>query len=333
MSERVEQMEKILKERGMEILFARVASNLLHKGNVDEAINICENGLKKFPAYAHAHYVLASCYLSKKRQNEAKSEFERTLKLEPDHLRARKALTDLYHELGMEDAYKQNLQRLNYLDPLNREITDRVKEMGISVPWPKEVPTVEESADEKQKVEKIDLSQFDNRRDDFISIISGKQPESGETGSAGNNSEINETAGTDEDGKPIDYEDLDELKFDDGESTSEKKSDQWVRSEDNGEATEIIISRTGTVKDQKNSAGKPQTEPGGDSAKSDDDEQNESSQPKIVSQTLGEILVSQKKYTQALKVFELLQEQHPDNKGLEKKITFLKKIISLERKQ
>jgi len=330
-SERVEQMEKILKERGMEILFARVASNLLRKGNVDEAINICENGLKKFPAYAHAHYVLASCYLSKKRQNEAKNEFERTLKLDPGHLRARKDLTDLYHELGMEDAYKQNLQSLSYLDPLNREITKRVKELGISIPWPKEAPAAKESAGETPKIEKVDLSQFDNRKDDFISIISGKQSEGGEPGSVENDTAVDETGGTEENGKPIDYEDLDELKFENSGNEDEKKDDRWIRPEDNGEATEIIISKTGT--DQKNSGGKLKIKPGRDSDNPDNDEDKESTNPKIVSQTLGEILVSQKKYTQALKVFELLQEQHPDNKGLEKKITFLRKIISLEQKQ
>jgi predicted negative regulator of RcsB-dependent stress response len=329
-SERVEQMEKILKERGMEILFARVASNLLNKGNVDEAINICENGLKKFPAYAHAHYVLASCYLNKKRPNEAKNEFERTLKLDPGHLRARKKLTDLYHELGMEDAFKQNLQRLNYLDPLNREITQRVTELGISMPWPIEEPVEKERASEIQKIEKVDLSQFDNRKDDFISIISGKHMETGEAGSAGTGSANGEEAGTDEDGQPIDYEDLDELKFEDSGNPIEKKDGQWIRRDANDEATEIIISMNKTGREQRNLDDRSKTEQDRDS---DNDGNKESSQPKIVSQTLGEILVSQKKYTQALKVFELLQEQHPDNRGLEKKISFLKKIISLEQKQ
>ena len=59
---------------------------------------------------------------------------------------------------------------------------------------------------------------------------------------------------------------------------------------------------------------------------------DENSKPKIVTQTLGEILVSQKKYVEALKVFETLQEQNPDNKNISKKVEFLKKIVTLEQK-
>ena len=67
-------------------------------------------------------------------------------------------------------------------------------------------------------------------------------------------------------------------------------------------------------------------------AKPDIQKSSDSSQPKIVTQTLGEILVSQKKYLEALSVFETLQEQNPDNKNITKKVDFLKKIVTLEQK-
>ncbi len=136
MSDRVEQMENILKERGMEILFARVASNLLQNGNIEEAINVCENGLKKFPYYAQAHYVLATCYLKKDRQSDARNELERTLKYDPNHLRALKFLAELYRESGMEEPFKEKMQKLQYLDPLNQEIKQMAKNLGIYAPWP-----------------------------------------------------------------------------------------------------------------------------------------------------------------------------------------------------
>ena len=58
METRIDEMEKILKDRDMELLFARVASNLLNKGNVQEATKICESGLKRYPMYAQGHYHL-----------------------------------------------------------------------------------------------------------------------------------------------------------------------------------------------------------------------------------------------------------------------------------
>ena len=59
---------------------------------------------------------------------------------------------------------------------------------------------------------------------------------------------------------------------------------------------------------------------------------SEKQQTKIISQTLGEILVSQKKYSEALGVFKTLKENQPQNKVLDRKISLLEKIILLDKK-
>ena len=59
---------------------------------------------------------------------------------------------------------------------------------------------------------------------------------------------------------------------------------------------------------------------------------SEKKQTKIISQTLGEILVSQKKYSEALGVFKTLKENQPQNKVLDRKISLLEKIILLDKK-
>jgi len=87
------------------------------------------------------------------------------------------------------------------------------------------------------------------------------------------------------------------------------------------DATEIVFKKDDSKSDPDDVQAKPDTQKSSDS-----------SQPKIVTQTLGEILVSQKKYVEALSVFETLQEQSPDNKNITKKVDFLKKIVTLEQK-
>ncbi len=342
MSERVEQMEKILKERGMDILFARVASNLLKKGNVDEAVKICENGLKKYPSYAQAHFVLATCYLKSNRQNEAKNELERTLKFDPSHLRALRLAAGIYQKSEMKDAYRETLIKLLTLDPLNAEITAEAESAGIKPGWP---------ADENAKkskpvppgtgtgVEKVDLSQFDNRDDDFTTIISGKTEDDGEQEPDNVPAYDEEELGEPEpepDEKDLEFEELDELKFDEtgGEEAEAEKGEEWLGNVDEGEATEIIFEKSGEEKSTGSEVTPkiPEKMPENNVKTEQSDDDEVPAQPKIVSQTLGEILVSQKKYTQALQVFELVREQHPENKSLDKKITFLKKIIALEQK-
>jgi uncharacterized protein HemY len=62
-----------------------------------------------------------------------------------------------------------------------------------------------------------------------------------------------------------------------------------------------------------------------------EEEDEKFEQPRIISQTLGEILVSQKKYTEAKSVFEALREKQPQNKSLDVKIAYLDQIIGLEK--
>jgi hypothetical protein len=60
---KLEITENLVGLPGGEILFARLAANLLREGDVQEATEICERGLKKYQTYAQAHYILAKCYL------------------------------------------------------------------------------------------------------------------------------------------------------------------------------------------------------------------------------------------------------------------------------
>ena len=129
----MELTEDLVSLPGGEILFARLATNLLESGEVEEATKICEKGLKKFPTYAQAHYVLARCYLKKNMADEARSEFERVLRYDPNHLNAIKNLSEIHFANGFQDLYKEYLVKLYTLDPLNEEIQseiNKLKELG-----------------------------------------------------------------------------------------------------------------------------------------------------------------------------------------------------------
>lgn len=343
MESKFEQMQKILQERGMEILFARVASNLLEKENIDEAVEICEDGLKKFPMYAQGHYVLGRAYQSKGKNEEARAEFERVIKYDPNHLSALLRLVEIYRAAGMNDQYHEKLNQLLILDPLNAEIQKLApagKDPDIGIPG------------DPLDVSKIDLNQFNNQEDDFTTIIQGKQPDeekedSGEEAIDLNmgmsSAEINadtelkkrmeyedekriegQTNSGDSNDAP-DFEDLDELKFDDESAADEEPTDapgDWAMEVGENEATEILVDK------KKPAAKKPAIVP----EPAEEEEPGEYKRPKIVTQTLGEILVSQKKYVEALHVFETLHKQQPDNKNIVKKVEFLKKIVALEQK-
>jgi tetratricopeptide (TPR) repeat protein len=66
--------------------FARLASYYLGEGQHQKALDICLEGLKHFPEYATAHFVLGKCYEALGRNIEAMLEYRRTAKALPDNL-------------------------------------------------------------------------------------------------------------------------------------------------------------------------------------------------------------------------------------------------------
>lgn len=297
----------MVNQPGKEILFAHLASNLLKSGELDEAIKLCEKGLKKFPTYAQAHYILARCYIRKKLNDEARAELERVLRYDPNHIKAIRDIAGLYFANGSQDLYKEYLMQLFTLDPINENVIQEAKKLGEYELWlavkkgpvspepAKEIDLENEDKDQKDNVfiepekenaslyepdpifpDKIDLSQFDNVKDDFTTILHGKLEYSGKI------------------------------------AQSEPDKDP-----DLADITKDIIEEP-AIEDKADS--------------SPDEEEEKFEQPKIISQTLGEILVSQQKYTEAKAVFEALKEKQPDNKALDLKIEYLDRIIGLEKK-
>ena len=97
---------------GDDLLFARQAYELFQKGEYEKASKLCEQGLKKFPTYATAHYILARCYMKQRRTDEARAEYERVLRYDPNHLKALRDLAGIHFSNGFQDLYKDYLKKL-----------------------------------------------------------------------------------------------------------------------------------------------------------------------------------------------------------------------------
>lgn len=435
---------EIINEKGKGILFARVASDLLKNGKIEQCLQVCEAGVKQFPNYAQGHFILAKCYQENDMVEEARTEYERVLNYDSAHLGALKGLAKLFHASGMDNLYKDYLYRLITQDPLNELMIKEAQEQGVYDQWRTdssrpfsevEKITADEIGNETESTEievkdtedekteektpdenKMDLSQFENQDDDFNTIMDGLIQESIEDSEDKENInyihdlqtpvEIESELMAEE--KPIlDYEqdeldDDEDLEFmekespfmemdfsddkkategqetestiDDEESSakpeklkSEKLSedhvpgseeiemafkdetDEFDLKEKDEDETEKIEFDAGSEEefnlDINSLPDSDKTEimdekllsdTGDESTKSDQDEEipdgeNPYLKQKIISQTLGEILVSQKKYKEAKQVFEALKEQQPENQNINKKIEILDKIIELDK--
>jgi hypothetical protein len=214
---------EILNQKNKGILFGRVASIVLEKGDIQSAIKICEKGIKKYPMYAQGHFILAKCYQKKGMHDEARAEFERVLRYDQNHLRSLKELAEISRDRGLIDIYKEYLFKLYNLEPLNNDIINAIKEIGEYNNWVgtidkkefediyiKREPHEEDSITEQEKyavkdqvleedifklsekeekpnfneakiddkyekalddIGKVDLSKFENKEDDFTTIM------------------------------------------------------------------------------------------------------------------------------------------------------------------
>lgn len=388
--------ESLVSLPGGDILFARLASNLLESGDLEEATKICERGVKKYPTYAQAHYILAKCYLKQKMNDQARAELERVLRYDANHINAIKDLAGLYFITGFHDLYRDYLLKLYTLAPLNKDVIHEVKKLGEYPRRSEEKPdeTAEAVPDQAETEsgmddvldfneevfldtdseasftagnmvsDKLDLSQYDNLEDDFTTILHGKLEFPGESQTKVlpeddaemfpelpaeepeiiTSTENQAQPGMDEDAGLDDIVDttlmeetldthettphLESEVEEKGISSIETEAELPVPPEIKSEPEPVIPAKIEKIKKTP----PPQAELIDDEEELPVSTKLKFDQPKIVSQTLGEILVSQKKYAEAKSVFEALKNKQPKNKSLDVKIAYLDKIIGLEKK-
>ncbi len=127
------------------ILFAHRASEQLKDQAAVEALQLCEEGVKRFPFYAEGHYVLARCYQELDRLDEAQAEFERTLSFNPGHLKALKALAFINYKKQLGAHGRSLLETMALYDPLNLELTTFLNK-----------PEIDMSTEDKEPAEAVE---------------------------------------------------------------------------------------------------------------------------------------------------------------------------------
>ncbi|MBD3224929.1 MAG: tetratricopeptide repeat protein [Caldithrix sp.] len=470
--------KKQISQTGSEsILFAHKAFNLLDQNLVDDAVSLCEAGVKRFPFYATGHYILGRCYQAKERYVDARREYDRALFYEPGHIKAQKALAYIFFKLQLKEKARDQLMTTALYDPINKELknflqSEKLYEKIYFESHDKDEPQVngqdlaqslgdineeeemekrqaqdeaynnmqedlldlnqddeevpletkgkeksyngkisqedfsdkeEESVDNDEpnhddfdlnniidniseeggQQEAIDLNQFDNRADDFSTIIGELFEEEKKKKQAGEN-EISEEEPTDSEVKTmfIHEEQESEVQIQDNEAfeeeeeeedfilnddvTDHEEADEQKDEEDlnipaekdvsinmpDQEPVEPVIQEDTTSDDDSlddvirrlddKSGNKKSKEKNNDSvlenvqkmnelAGEEEDIEDILSKPNLLTTTFGEILIAQRRFSDALRVFETLQERTDDPTKYKRKIDFLKKMAHLDK--
>ncbi|MDZ7361802.1 MAG: tetratricopeptide repeat protein [candidate division KSB1 bacterium] len=126
----LESLQVLLQQNPNSLTFGRVADALLKMDRVDEAIQLCEDGLRRHPSYVTGHMVLGKCYLKKKLFDQAEKEFKRVLLFDPKYLAAHKYYGDLMREIGWDNTCEMSYRKILQIDPFDENVRTVVEELA-----------------------------------------------------------------------------------------------------------------------------------------------------------------------------------------------------------
>ncbi|HEY7192112.1 MAG TPA: tetratricopeptide repeat protein [Gemmatimonadales bacterium] len=104
--------------------FAPLADAYRKAGLIDNAVELCQNGLKLHPDYVSAYIVYARCLVDKKDDPGAHDVFKQVLDLDRENIIALRGLAELAERTGKFDEAVEWLGRLLNVDPMNGDAAE-----------------------------------------------------------------------------------------------------------------------------------------------------------------------------------------------------------------
>lgn len=124
----IEKLKAQVDKQPNSTMFVPLAEEYRKLKRLDEAIEVLKAGIERQPGYMTARVALGKTYLEKDMKTEAKAEFEKVVKSNPDNFFASKKLADLYRDLGELDNART---QYNHVLMLNPQDDDALKFMAI----------------------------------------------------------------------------------------------------------------------------------------------------------------------------------------------------------
>ena len=103
------------------LAFAPLADAYRKAGRTREAINLCREGLGRFPHYTTARLILAKAHLDDDNPDAALGELEVILQSSPKDAQAHRLTAEIHRRAGRWEEARQHLERVVKLDAGDRE--------------------------------------------------------------------------------------------------------------------------------------------------------------------------------------------------------------------
>lgn len=259
-------------------VFAPLAEAYRRLGRLDEAIDICVEGLKHHPDFPGGRVALARCFLDKKKYARAKDELEIVVGISPENILAQRLLGDCFFNLKEMEQALRCYKLAAVLSPEDVGLQDKIHRMELQLsrgdfdsapPQPTSISSEALRAEFSGEDLEEELVVSQSPADTMAQIDSFK------------NNEV---------------EGLDAVSVDEADSFR-----------DDSEESEMRRAKIDAILGFEEEAG--------DSFKTENVSQvfaeEVQSNPEITTQTLGDLYYSQGQYEKSLRIFEKLQRTRP----------------------
>ncbi len=122
-------LERKLQDNQDSLFFARLADSYMQSGQLDDAIELCERGVRIHPQYVTGHFILGKCYVRKKLFDQAEKELKRVIDFDGKYIAAQHEFAELMAQIGWNTKGEQAFEEILRIDPLNEKARQRLAEL------------------------------------------------------------------------------------------------------------------------------------------------------------------------------------------------------------
>lgn len=124
---------KIYQENPRSRVFAPLAESYRKSNFLDEAIEICKEGLTHHPNFVGGLVALARSYFDKTMYNEALTQLENAVSQAPDNYLAQKLMAESYFLLNDYQSSLKSYKVLNFINPKNNNIKNKISDLEFLI--------------------------------------------------------------------------------------------------------------------------------------------------------------------------------------------------------
>jgi tetratricopeptide (TPR) repeat protein len=160
---KMEMLEARFLKNPKSILFARLADYYLQQNRVDEAVNLCKEGIKYHPYYITGNFILGKAYIAANEFEKAEEALKKVLAHDRQHLAAHELLAELMIKQGWENKAAVHYKEILKIDPLNHEVRQALSKLTGNEIEHEEPPPIVADTEEDLLSSKPELPSSDEK--------------------------------------------------------------------------------------------------------------------------------------------------------------------------